>query len=623
MANALYKSIITTVIPGQPAIAGSPGSAGQAARTEFLDFDSPEATLFFLGVFGGVSVPTVSYGPFTSVPFGESLTIGTGTFNNYYLAYSGIFQRPRIRLDYPFIPASPPTIGVGAVPDQIITDLNIGWNATANSLANTLVVTPPRAYTMDIVIPNNTRGAIVGASAYTENSVQNGFQMVGSVLSLIANRTVFQSAVAHADGDTLRMVSAQNLTEYYVAGTLVARVNTDTPPTPAKMFATLYVGGDFIKDPVIGLAVVADLAFLPLAMTGGETAANATHADMEFAALTMEAQSSTPMHFLPLQITAGTAQVSAYLEFLPLTLDAASTGGPVVTFAYGALALQPLRVDGFLALRTGNGSMSFKPLEMLAANKTYAAADMAFELMTMSAVGFIDDPKAGFIGGATLAGDTITGLSIISVAISENMTLAVAIVGQSLADGSMTAATTLDDTYITQTIADALMTTAVAIGADSPLFSEPGTVWVVNAQTNASSTYANYEFNSYARINGKYFGLRADGLYSLDAAADGLVPVVGTVDFGQQVFGDTAQARVHDVYIGVSTVGTMYLRVTANGQTYTYRSNRSNKNMTVQRVVPGKGIKANWLGFQLLNSEDADFELKTIQFNAVKLTRRI
>lgn len=183
----------------------------------------------------------------------------------------------------------------------------------------------------------------------------------------------------------------------------------------------------------------------------------------------------------------------------------------------------------------------------------------------------------------------------------------------------------LADTYLTTVLASGLLTSFVTVNAAAPDFLVPGTVWVVNADTGASSTYSDFPFNSFAKIAGKYYGVKSDGLYDLQGSdpPSGAEPIIGALDFGQQDFGDSRISRVTDVYVGVSVTGFLFLHITADRKTYVYKSTRANTELSVQRFVLGKGLKSDWLGFRLLNADDIDFELRTIEFRAVKLTRRI
>ena len=43
----------------------------------------------------------------------------------------------------------------------------------------------------------------------------------------------------------------------------------------------------------------------------------------------------------------------------------------------------------------------------------------------------------------------------------------------------------------------------------------------------------------------------------------------------------------------------------------------------MQRIDTGKGLRANWLEFELYNADGEDFELASVEFAAVPLSRRI
>jgi hypothetical protein len=171
-------------------------------------------------------------------------------------------------------------------------------------------------------------------------------------------------------------------------------------------------------------------------------------------------------------------------------------------------------------------------------------------------------------------------------------------------------------------VLNALMTSTVLVPFDVAEFTQGSVVWVVNAGTGASSTYTGYAFNSFMKIAGAHYGAQADGIYSLDEEDD-TVPMVGRLNFGNLTFGSTVKNRVSEAYLGLSSSGNLFLKVTVDGTEYTYRTDRSNVNLATQRVKLGRGIEANALGFELYNDTGADFELETVEFNRVPLSRRI
>ena len=66
-----------------------------------------------------------------------------------------------------------------------------------------------------------------------------------------------------------------------------------------------------------------------------------------------------------------------------------------------------------------------------------------------------------------------------------------------------------------------------------------------------------------------------------------------------------------------------FLKVLAEGQEYTYAQRGYDEQLQVQRFDTGKGLRVNWLEFELYNADGDDFELASVEFAAVPLSRRI
>lgn len=156
-----------------------------------------------------------------------------------------------------------------------------------------------------------------------------------------------------------------------------------------------------------------------------------------------------------------------------------------------------------------------------------------------------------------------------------------------------------------------------------PMPGDTAEVWVVNAETAASSRYEQYQFNSFAQIGGEYFGCRADGVYQLDGDDDAGEPVQAMVGFGKQSFGTAAKKRVPTAYVGVSSGGKLYLKVLVEGAEYLYVARGDSEQLREQRFDIGRGLSATYFEFELYNEGGADFELDTVEFVVIPLGRRI
>ena len=108
-----------------------------------------------------------------------------------------------------------------------------------------------------------------------------------------------------------------------------------------------------------------------------------------------------------------------------------------------------------------------------------------------------------------------------------------------------------------------------------------------------------------------------------DGDTDDGAPIRARIGFGTPTFGTSALKTIQDAYAGMSASGHLYLKVTANGQTYTYRSRAFSPEMKQQRFDTGRGLRASVFGLELVNDGGADFEIDTVEFRTLPLSRRI
>lgn len=66
------------------------------------------------------------------------------------------------------------------------------------------------------------------------------------------------------------------------------------------------------------------------------------------------------------------------------------------------------------------------------------------------------------------------------------------------------------------------------------------------------------------------------------------------------------------------------LRVTTPaGDEYDYPARGCDESLRVQRIDPGRGLRENYYGLKLLNTEGSDFTLASVSFAPVASGRRI
>ena len=152
--------------------------------------------------------------------------------------------------------------------------------------------------------------------------------------------------------------------------------------------------------------------------------------------------------------------------------------------------------------------------------------------------------------------------------------------------------------------------------------------WVVNTETTAFSEYTNYPFNSLAEADGVYYGLAEDGLYRLEGDDDAGVPIQALIRTGLSDMGTHFIKDAKAAHIGYNSDGKLLLRVTttAKGQKEQWWYELKQAAATSSRdgrFTIGRGLRAKYWQFELVNLEGADFEIDSFEVMYNVLNRRI
>lgn len=140
--------------------------------------------------------------------------------------------------------------------------------------------------------------------------------------------------------------------------------------------------------------------------------------------------------------------------------------------------------------------------------------------------------------------------------------------------------------------------------------------WCLNLESNAATRYEGWPVTSAARG----YATMPDGLYLLDSTG----PVDAHVDLGKHDWGVEEMKAVPACYLGVSSDAPMELRVTTpTHEDYRYEARTSSTELRIQRVDPGRGLRANWYALSVYNTEGSEFTLASISFAPVASSRRI
>ena len=145
---------------------------------------------------------------------------------------------------------------------------------------------------------------------------------------------------------------------------------------------------------------------------------------------------------------------------------------------------------------------------------------------------------------------------------------------------------------------------------------------VTNTVTNSVTVFENYPFNSLASFQGKYLGASDAGLFVLDDA-NSVESIEATLTTGELHFGSEMQKRCSDFYIGMRSKGDITLIVTTDEDeqgTYVIQP-LGVETLKQRRVKIGKGLKGKYWTFELVCSDDFDYDSMNIA--AVQTSRRL
>jgi hypothetical protein len=155
-------------------------------------------------------------------------------------------------------------------------------------------------------------------------------------------------------------------------------------------------------------------------------------------------------------------------------------------------------------------------------------------------------------------------------------------------------------------------------------------VMVVNTETNAVSTYENYQFNSFCELAGVYYGAGPQGVSQLDVGDDdGLgVPIPAEITTGLLDLGEGYQKRVIDAYMALRTSDELALTVSVDEETFFDPVTRpiptyARFDLVQRKVAIPKGLRGRVWQFSVSNTTGGDFEFGHLGLNLSTSPRRI
>ena len=219
---------------------------------------------------------------------------------------------------------------------------------------------------------------------------------------------------------------------------------------------------------------------------------------------------------------------------------------------------------------------------------------------------------AGTLQGATLFDRLIEDTAAVGDTITDAPLLMQVVAHETL---EITATEALQMFYA-GTLSDEVQVTALY-----PSISGSITTWALNTKTGALTEYADYAFNSFARLGDRYMGAADDGLYELTGDTDDGRDIIAEIESGLAQISGSRFTSFRAAYLAVRGGGRFVLRLeTGDGKVYNYAVTADH--METTKVHLGKGLRARYFSFTLI-SAGQDFDLEALEFVPIAARRRV
>jgi hypothetical protein len=211
------------------------------------------------------------------------------------------------------------------------------------------------------------------------------------------------------------------------------------------------------------------------------------------------------------------------------------------------------------------------------------------------------------VSDSATASDATSMLKIIPVLLTENLQAT-------------------DALTVSMVIQESLRSTAVAhffIAMGDAVYD----AWTLNTESLGATEYTNFNFNSFARFNNRYYATGEDGIYLLEGADDDGTDIAANIRTGIESLGTEYMKSIPNVYIGYKTDGQMVLKTVTTSagvkKENWYALNAVQKDVASDnRFSIAKGVHSVYWQFELANYEGSDFELENLKLWRLVLSRR-
>lgn len=507
-------------------------------------------------------------------------------------------QVETVPVTYPATPARPGTPPHTIVVNQVAPGYNLGWNSGARS-AGIITGNGTAAFQARRVV-----GAIVGLNlydgidaGYSGTTTDFAFLLSNGVARIIKNG-VLGPFIGPYNDDTVfsieRDLDGGYVYFYMDGGAVHAAANSND--APMWLEASLYSGGDEVFNPVLTQTSPPDLT----PQTGTMT-------------LTLP-----PLGFLASQ----GPHAEMRLE-IPQPRMEMTRALPLPNYAVMALVMPPLAPQfSGLTGEIGGFTLTMEPLDMLAADHDYGAMRLTLPPIEADFDATEGNGHASMASIGNFSAD-IKANKFLIVTMTSQGVIVTAMEASIHLSAEMLSTATMTSLWSLESIQQAIMR---SVAYASSITGVPGgdmETWVINMESLGSTSYSAYAFNSYATIAGRHYGASSAGLFELAGDTDDGDPIRAGFSPGKLDFGTSAKKTVDAVYVGMSANGNLFIKLEAEGQTLVYKTDTFSDEMKQQRVQLGRGLRTSYVTPYIYNEDGQDFEIDSLEFMVVPLTKKV
>lgn len=312
------------------------------------------------------------------------------------------------------------------------------------------------------------------------------------------------------------------------------------------------------------------------------------------------------------EVLAGNARAGADLVVSKQAVEASGpVSAPVTQVTRANLAVNKMAFASYMLTGTvATAELTMPAQQYLISEGPYASAELVVPDQRLTAFSFAAEllnvnvterivARSGARGFAALLVTMDTGT------ITASSTTAITLV----LSGDVTDTLTLsDDTDLVRTL-QALLEAEIRFATSSVSPEKLDAQYITTLLSGAVSRSTGLEFDGFVYRNGRTFGLRKDGLYEITAG--GAEEMDAEIDFGDSDYGTLRAKNMEAVFIGLTTDGRAFLKLTSDGKDKVYRIIQREP---VMRAKIGRGLTAKTWGVGLQVMDVTSAELDGIEF---------